>query len=117
MESEAEGRRRTENVLKGDECYGTGCGTGSSLEPELSEAVSEDGRRPRTDSYHDGVVVRRGQLRQKCTSAAGARRDRTPRGMDRAAGQGSVSFVGRRAGASVAGRTERAEAGSDLCQL
>ena len=59
LESEAEGRRRTENVLKGDECYGPGCGTGSSLEPELSKAVSEDGRRPRAGSYHDGVVVRR----------------------------------------------------------
>ena len=51
-QDEADRRRRTENVLKGDECYGPGCGTGSSLEPELSEAVSED-RRPRGGSYHD----------------------------------------------------------------
>ena len=118
MESEAEGRRRTGNVLKGDECYGPGCGTGSFLEPEVSEAVSEDGRRPRAGSYHDGVVVRRGQLRERCTSAAGGRRDRAPCGWDRAAGQGSVSFVGRRAGRRLLeARTERAEAGSDLASF
>ena len=114
IESEAAGRRSMENVFKGDECYGPSCGSGSSLEPELSEAASEDCRRLRAGSYHDGVVVRRGQLRERCTSAAGTRRDRTSRGWDRAAGQGSVSFVGRRAGRPC---TERAEARSALASF
>ena len=85
----------------GEEVSEDGCRAGSSLEPDLSEEVSEDDCR--------GVVVRRGQLRENCTSAAGERRECTSREWDRAAGQGSVSFVGRRARRRLLeARTERA---------
>ena len=39
LENDAEGRRMFENVLKGD----PDCGAGSSLEPDLSKKVSENG--------------------------------------------------------------------------